>query len=315
VDETKSRKIKWRKITAIFMASAAVVGLAVATQDFAAKVDYHVSLGWNVRHFYFPLMILWWAVKWRNDAELWDALGDSAGWAMAIFAVAMMVFWFIHRFAEQKAIGAKDLHGSAHWASPDELKATGLLHNKSGGVYVGSWIDERGKTQYLRDSGPSHVLCFAPTRSGKGVGLVLPTLLAWEQSCLIADLKGELWELTAGWRRNYAHNKVLRLEPGNPHGSARWNPLNEVRIFTEYEVSDCADLARIIVDRDGKGLTDHWARTAYDLLTGCIAYKILERERWRRVVGEMEKEKADYLGMLPARRIVGRALPVWLLDD
>ncbi|TND15366.1 type IV secretory system conjugative DNA transfer family protein, partial [Neisseria gonorrhoeae] len=68
---------------------------------------------------------------------------------------------------------------------------------------------------YLRHSGPEHVLTYAPTRSGKGLGLVLPTLLSWPHSTFITDLKGELWALTAGWRKKYAHNKVIRFEPAS----------------------------------------------------------------------------------------------------
>jgi len=63
---------------------------------------------------------------------------------------------------------------------------------------VSSWVDNHGKQHYLRHNGPEHVLCYAPTRSGKGVGLVVSTLLSWGDSAVITDLKGELWALTAG---------------------------------------------------------------------------------------------------------------------
>jgi len=56
----------------------------------------------------------------------------------------------------------------------------GLFNND--GVYVGAWRDKGGKIHYLRHAGPEHVLCYAPTRSGKGVGLIVPTLLSWKQS-------------------------------------------------------------------------------------------------------------------------------------
>src|SRR5665647_3321153 len=80
-------------------------------------------------------------------------------------------------------------------------------------VYVGGWVDKRDTVHYLRHSGPEHVLCYAPTRSGKGVSLIVPTLLAWPESAVITDLKGELWAMTSGWRQKYAKNKVLRFEP------------------------------------------------------------------------------------------------------
>ena len=61
-------------------------------------------------------------------------------------------------------------------------------------------VPEGNRLNYLRHNGPEHVLAFAPTRSGKGVGLVIPSLLAWEESAVIYDIKGENWAKTAGFR-------------------------------------------------------------------------------------------------------------------
>ncbi|MCH8795130.1 type IV secretory system conjugative DNA transfer family protein, partial [Neisseria gonorrhoeae] len=108
----------------------------------------------------------------------------------------------------------------------------------------------------------------------KGLGLVLPTLLSWPHSTFITDLKGELWALTAGWRKKYAHNKVIRFEPASAQGSAAWNPLDEIRVGTEYEIGDVQNLATMIVDPDGKGLNSHWDKTAFALLTGVILHAL-----------------------------------------
>jgi len=81
-------------------------------------------------------------------------------------------------------------YGSARWAEKREIRRAGLL--KPDWVVLGRWRDE-----YLRHDGPEHVLCFAPTRSGKGVGLVVPTLLTWPASAIVHDIKGENWTLTA----------------------------------------------------------------------------------------------------------------------
>ncbi|MBF5067794.1 type IV secretory system conjugative DNA transfer family protein, partial [Salmonella enterica subsp. enterica serovar Istanbul] len=84
-------------------------------------------------------------------------------------------------------------YGSARWAEKGEVKAAGLLG--ADGVVLGK-LDR----DYLRHDGPEHVLCFAPTRSGKGVGLVVPSLLTWPGSAIVHDIKGENWPLTAGFR-------------------------------------------------------------------------------------------------------------------
>ncbi|WP_456739247.1 type IV secretory system conjugative DNA transfer family protein [Bradyrhizobium sp. USDA 4471] len=67
-------------------------------------------------------------------------------------------------------------YGSARWATPKQIKAAGLFASKG--------VSGRPGNNYLRHDGPEHVMCFAPTRSGKGVGLVLPTLLSWTSSAV-----------------------------------------------------------------------------------------------------------------------------------
>nr|WCS70357.1 IncP-type DNA transfer coupling protein TraG [Salmonella enterica subsp. enterica serovar Rissen] len=137
---------------------------------------------------------------------------------------------------------------------------------------------QNGQLQYLRHNGPEHVLTYAPTRSGKGVGLVVPTLLSWKHSTVVADLKGELWAMTAGWRKEYAKNLCLKFEPAAANGSVAWNPLDEIRVGTENEVGDVQNLATLIVDPDGKGLNDHWQKTSQALLVGVILHVLYKHK-------------------------------------
>ena len=112
-----------------------------------------------------------------------------------LFLVGMYVAW---RRARRNAKNT-DAYGSARWATAPEIEKTGLLNGD--GVFLGVVREQaRGKGTYLRHSDPQHVLGFAPTRSGKGVGWVIPTLLTWRESVLVHDIKGENWALTAGWR-------------------------------------------------------------------------------------------------------------------
>src|SRR5438105_14741020 len=111
---------------------------------------------------------------------------------------------------------AEDLHGSARWANAKDVKATGLVDARQG-VYVGGWYDNREKRlYYLRHNGPEHILAFAPTRTGKGVRLVIPTLLAWSESAVIYDIKGENWAKTAGYRYNQGH-MCYKFSPVEQH--------------------------------------------------------------------------------------------------
>jgi type IV secretion system protein VirD4 len=127
------------------------------------------------------------------------------------------------------------------------------------GIYLGIW---RGglRSSYLRDCGPGHVLVFAPTRSGKGVGVVVPSLLTWPYSALVHDLKGENWHLTAGARRRMGH-LCLKFDPTDTSGtSVKYNPLEQVRLRTVHEAEDVQNIVHMIVDPHGKGLNDHWVK-------------------------------------------------------
>jgi len=112
-------------------------------------------------------------------------------------------------------------------------------------------------------------LCFAPTRSGKGVGLVVPTLLTWPASAIVHDIKGENWTLTAGFRAR--HGRVLLFDPTNA-GSSAYNPLLEVR-QGEWEVRDVQNIADILVDPEGSlDKRNHWEKTSHSLLVGAILH-------------------------------------------
>jgi type IV secretion system protein VirD4 len=102
-------------------------------------------------------------------------------------------------------------------------------------------------------------LCFAPTRSGKGVGLVVPSLLTWPGSAIVHDIKGENWTLTAGFRAR--HGRVLLFDPTNAK-SAAYNPLLEVR-RGEWEVRDVQNIADVLVDPEGSlEKRNHWEKTS-----------------------------------------------------
>ncbi|KND59165.1 Type IV secretion system protein VirD4 [Candidatus Burkholderia verschuerenii] len=123
--------------------------------------------------------------------------------------------------------------------------------------------------------GPEHILSFAPTRSGKGVGLVIPTLLSWPGSTVVHDIKGENWTLTAGWRARFSH--CLLFNPTDPR-SAAYNPLLEVRRGAN-EVRDVQNIADILVDPEGAlERRNHWEKTSHALLVGAILHVLYAGE-------------------------------------
>lgn len=202
--------------------------------------------------------------------------------ALAVPTILMKVIQNYHTKKEQ----LKSLHGSAHWASKKEMIDSGLLlpansPKKPEGVYVGGYTDpSTNKLIYLRHNGPEHILALAPTRSGKGVGLVIPTLLSWPHSAFVFDIKGENYALTAGWRKKHANNNILRFDPTDTTGTgARFNPLTEIRLSTKYEYADIDNLCLILADPQGtggSGQDKYWIETSHSLLTGCVTHLLYQ---------------------------------------
>ena len=248
-----------------------VLGLATATQWFAHQFQNHPALGKHAGGIYPPWQILLWAHDWYGKYP--DTVMQAGSMGMMVAALGLMGVIVMKMVAANTSKANEFLHGSARWADKKDIEAAGLLSND--GVYVGAWMDKGGKVHYLRHNGPEHVLCYAPTRSGKGVGLVIPTLLSWASSAVITDLKGELWALTAGWRKRHANNRVLRFEPAAGDGSVCWNPLEEIRNGPDgYSIGDVQNLATLIVDPDGRGLETHWQKTSQALLVGVILHAL-----------------------------------------
>ena len=255
-------KILWGQILAV----CAIVLATTwgATQWTASQLAYQPELGptWFVVHdypFYPPPAFFWWWFSYDAYAPHIFVEGAyiaaSSGFIAIIVAVGMSVW----RAREAKNV---ETYGSARWATRPEAHDAGLLGTD--GVVLGK-LDRA----YLRHDGPEHVLCFAPTRSGKGVGLVVPSLLTWPGSAIVHDIKGENWGLTAGFRASFG--RVVLFDPTNAN-SAAYNPLLEVR-RGEWEVRDVQNVADVLVDPEGSlDKRNHWEKTSHSLLVGSILH-------------------------------------------
>lgn len=263
----------------------ALASFWLATQWTAWRFGYAPALGRPMAgHLYAPWDIVVWSLRYDSPAFGSQALSvfmrAHAGMGVGGLLALILPVAYAYRRTRRLAQGRNDLHGSAHWASPEEVKASGLLSDAGnrGGVYLGAWEERPGDERsqvYLRHKGPEHVMVFAPTRSGKGVGIVIPTLLSWDESVLVHDIKGENWHLTAGYRRALGQ-RAVKFDPASPAtpGTVRFNPLDEIRRDGNI-VKDVQNIATMIVDPDGGGLNDHWAKTGFDLLTGVVLYVLL----------------------------------------
>lgn len=212
--------------------------------------------GWPI---YFPFSLyVWW---FRYDAYaprifLTGGFIAASGGVLSVPAALAIAIWRAREARRAQTFG------SARWASKKEIAKAGLIGDT--GLILGHYDGD-----YLRHQGPEHVLCFAPTRSGKGVGLVVPTLLTWPGSAVIHDIKGENWQLTSGLRAKIG--QVIRFDPTDI-GACAYNPLLEVR-KGEWEVRDVQNIADILVDPEGSlERRSHWEKTSHSLLVGAILH-------------------------------------------
>ncbi len=219
--------------------------------------------------FGFPVYYPWRLFEWWYAYEAYaPKLFNRAGMIAAsggFIGIGVAVAGSLWRARQNKLVTT---YGSSRWANDREVTRAGLF--RAAGVFLGQ-LDG----QYLRHDGPEHVMAFAPTRSGKGVGLVIPTLLSWTHSVVVHDIKGENWQLTAGWRSRFSH--CLLFNPTDAR-SARYNPLLEVRKGPD-EVRDVQNIADILVDPEGAlERRSHWEKTSHSLLVGAILHVLYAEE-------------------------------------
>ena len=256
-------KINWGQIVVVLV--IVVMTMWAATQWTGWRLAYQPQLGqpwFELAHgvpIYLPPAFFWW--WYAYDAYAPNIFVEGGCIAASGGIIAIVVAFGMSAWRAREANTAAT-YGSARWATAAEVRAAKLLG--ADGVMLG-----RLERSYLRHDGPEHVLCFAPTRSGKGVGLVVPTLLTWPGSCIVHDIKGENWTLTSGFRAR--HGRVLLFDPTNPNSSA-YNPLLEVR-RGEWEVRDVQNIADVLVDPEGAlERRNHWEKTSHSLLVGAILH-------------------------------------------
>ena len=279
-------KILWGQL--LFVSVVVLAFLWAATEWTAWRLAFQPQLGpawfmigrWPI---YQPLAFFIWWFKFDAYAPRIFVEGGSIAASGGIAAMGVAIMLSVWRAKEAQHVTT---YGSARWADTREVRRAGLLGPD--GVVLG-----RLGGSYLRHDGPEHVLCFAPTRSGKGVGLVIPTLLTWPYSTIVHDIKGENFQLTSGWRARFG--SVLLFDPTNP-ASAAYNPLLEIR-KGDNEVRDAQNIADILVDPEGAlERRNHWEKTSHSLLVGAILHVLY---------AEADKTLAGVANFLsdPSRRI------------
>ncbi|GHV47407.1 conjugal transfer protein TraG [Synergistales bacterium] len=303
----------------IIFSVCVVITLQITAQYIAYAYGYHPALGWSFspiqgyRIYPFYRAVYWLYELMRTYEESRSTVAATSAF---IFSAGLIISAYSARkcYMLGKSESLESLHGSAHWATMREIQDAGLLDGngesfKEGVVVGGIKVGKEVKT--MRHNGREHVLCYAPTRSGKGISLVLPTLLdGWRQSVFVLDIKQENYSLSAGYRAKELKQDILKLDFTDPDAiskgtSATFNPLEEVLLDFDFEqgtgkkmnpnanpdnpeedifrlvpsgtnseTATIQQIISIIVDPNGKGLSDHWEKTASSLMLGAVTHML-----------------------------------------
>ncbi|MBW6532995.1 type IV secretory system conjugative DNA transfer family protein [Sphingomonas sp. RRHST34] len=192
---------------------------------------------------------------YRHDPVVLKAL---AGGALVGIIIASLMLWWV---AKQKP----PLHGAARFAKEGEIRHAGFRADD--GIVLGK---KGGK--FLTFGGSEHCIVEAPTRSGKGVGIVIPNLLSWQESVVVLDVKRENWDTTAGFRKKYGQ-AVYLFNPTDPEGrTARYNPLGYIdRTDPDQVVIELQKIATMLFVPPERG-EPFWTDSARTAFVGVGAY-------------------------------------------
>ena len=296
-----------RKVAAGAFAVAAFVALAGAAVYLSAVLFLLLNKA-NPRQAEFMSIVHYWDM-YADDAQLRKKLVGS----MAVSGLGLLVVLPGALFAASRP--RRPLHGDARFANAGEVARAGLLGStKPSGpsILVGRY---RGK--FLALPGQLSVMLSAPTRSGKGVGVVIPNLLNWSDSVVVLDIKGENYDITAGYRAERGQ-AVYAFSPFDESArSHRWNPLTAVRTSPLHRVGDLLTIGQVFFPNDGSGTSSEafFNDQARNLFLG-LGLVLLETPELPRTIGELLRQssgrgqslKAHLSALIEQRKAAGTPL-------
>ena len=266
------------------------MSLSVATQFVAHAFAYQNALGAPLfgageTSIYAPWVIFSWTERWADDypkafaiARLIVLIGFVAGFAVATLAVS-----------KRLKLAA---FGKEAWAKFADVQAAGLFASQ--GAILGKLDGE-----ILAFDGPEHQILIGASRSGKGRGHVVPTLLSWSGSALVLDVKGELdagdsrhgFPGTSGYRAEVG--PVLRFAPTSAKSNC-FNPLLEVRKGAN-EVRDVQNIVEMIVgaSNDQRGVEQFWNNSAKIVITGVVLHVLYAEPAERKTLASVREKLRD----------------------
>ncbi len=193
---------------------------------------------------------------YRENLAVLTWVYRSGGIALAIIGIFSLLLFV----SPQK----QKLFGEARFAKKIEIRKAGLLG--SNGIIVGQL-----GSQYLMFGGQQHAIISAPTRSGKGVGIVIPNLLNWPDSVVVLDIKQENWDITSGYRKKHGQECFLFNPAAADYRTHRYNPLAYISDDPNFRIDDVQKIANMLFP-DVQGTDVIWTATPRSLFLGIVLY-------------------------------------------
>lgn len=224
----------------------------------------------------------WWYRELLTEVQLkYLKLSLGAG-----VTVVFVLPFLIHFFASRQK---KSLHGDARFASAKEIRESGLMSDK--GIIVGKYGN-----RYLMLPGQRFVMLAAPTRSGKGVGVVIPNLLNFPDSVVVLDIKQENYDTTAGFRAQHGQEVYLFNPFAADRRTHRYNPLSYISNDPNFRVGDILSIGNALYPsegKDGSGKDAFWNDQARNLFLGLVMF-LCETPEIPRTIGEVLRQASGY---------------------
>ena len=237
------------------------------------------------RHAQFDSIAVYWEAYADDPRRRSQLVGSVAASGVAL----LLVLPFSLMVAARKQ---RPLHGDARFATNAEVRHAGLLDGEQQGA-LPSILVGRFRGRFLTLPGQLSVMLSAPTRSGKGVGVVIPNLLHWPHSVVVLDIKGENYDVTAGYRAEHGQ-AVYAFSPFDEGArSHRWNPLTAVRASTMHRVGDLLTIGQVFFPNDGNGTSSEafFNDQARNLFLG-LGLVLLETPELPRTIGELLRQSS-----------------------
>lgn len=195
----------------------------------------------------------WYHYGSEKQVQKWLIISSLLAFALLLSPAAFF-------FAPAK----RSLFGDARFATKKEIKKTGLLGTK--GIILGLYM-----RTYLMFGGSQHVIMSAPTRSGKGVGVVIPNLLTWPDSVVVLDIKQENHAITSGFRHKHGQPCYLFNPAATDYRTHRYNPLSYISENKNFRIDDIQKISNMLFP-DQPGTDVIWTSTPRSLFLGIVLY-------------------------------------------